>query len=118
MPDSIVIDQLELSARIGVPGEERAQPQRLTLTLSLWPRRDFTALEDRIENTVDYHRVCLAVKALAAADPRHLIETLAGDIARMLLRDFPLAAVEVELRKFVLPETNFVAVKIRRERAL
>lgn len=115
-PDLILIDQLELSARIGVPELERAQPQRLTVTLALQPQRDFSALEDRIEHTVDYHRVCLAVQATAAEKPRRLLETLTEEIARMLLRNFPLAAVEVELRKFILPETNFVAVKIRRER--
>ena len=29
--------------------------------------------------------------------------------------DFPLTAVEIELRKYILPETEFVAVKIRRD---
>src|SRR5207249_4463684 len=48
--DLILIDQLELSARIGVPDAERAQPQRLTATLTLQPQRDFSALQDRIEN--------------------------------------------------------------------
>ena len=114
-PDLIVIDQLELSARIGVPEQERAQPQRLTATVTLQPQHDFSAFEDRIENTVDYHRVCLAIQALAAEKSRRLLETLAEDIARMLLHDFSLVAVEVELRKFILRDTNFVAVKIRRE---
>ena len=35
MHDTILISNLELSARIGVTGEEQAQPQRLTVTLSL-----------------------------------------------------------------------------------
>ena len=115
MRDCIFIQKLELRARIGVPDSERSQPQRLTANLVLEPIRGFSVLDDRIENAVDYHRVCLAVQALATSGSRHLLETLAEEIAQMLLRDFLLAAVEIELRKFILPDTDFVAVKIRRE---
>ena len=116
MPDRILIESLELSSRIGVPDEERAQPQRLTANLVLEPIRDFRALDDRLENTVDYFVLSECVKALSLARPRHLLETLAGEIASELLARFPLRSVEIELRKYVLPDTAFVAVKLRRER--
>jgi len=116
MPDCIVIESLELSSRIGVPGEERAQPQRLTANLVLEPIRDFRALDDRLENTVDYFALGECVKALSLARPRHLLETLAGEIAGELLARFPLRSVEIELRKYILPDTAFVAVRLRRER--
>ena len=67
------------------------------------------------KNTVDYAEVCLRVAALASSEPLNLVETLAEHIALMLLADFPLSAVEIELRKYILPETEFVAVKIRRD---
>jgi dihydroneopterin aldolase len=116
MPDCILIEALELSSHIGVPDEERAAAQRLTVSLVLEPLRDFPELEDRIENTVDYFALSEFVKTLSLARPRRLIETLAEDIATELLARFPLRAVEVELRKFILPDTKFVAVKIWRER--
>ena len=116
MPDRILIASLELSSFIGVPDAERAAAQRLTVNLVLEPIRDFTALGDALENTVDYFRVCEAVKALSLARPRCLIETLAGDIAAMLLERFALQAVELELRKYILPDTTFVAVALLRER--
>ena len=115
MPDLILIDSLELSAQIGITAEERALPQRLTVTLQLQPARNFTRLEDRIENTVDYFNVCAAVKEIAAARPRSLLETLAEEIAAGVLEKFPVQALEVELRKYILPDTRFVAVKIHRE---
>ena len=83
----------------------------------LEPIRDFRALEDRIENTVDYFALTEFVKAFSLARPRRLIETLAEEIATELLARFALSAVEIELRKFILPDTQFVAVRIRRERA-
>jgi len=117
MRDRILIEGLELSSQIGVPDEERAAPQRLTVNLILEPIRDFTALEERIENAVDYFAVGEFVKSLTAARPRKLIETLAGEIASELLARFPLEAVEVELRKYILRDTQYVAAAIRRERS-
>ena len=114
MRDSILVEQLELSSHIGITDEERATPQRLTATLRLEPKCDFSTPGDRIENTVDYFQVCLVVKEIAASRPRNLIETLAEEIARELLEKFTLDAIEIELRKFILPDTAFVAVKIRR----
>ena len=116
MRDTLVVEQLELSAHIGITDQERATQQRITVTLHLEPKRDFSALEDHIENAVDYFKVCLAVKETVAQRPRHLIETLAEEIARDLLKKFALGAVEIELRKFILPDTAFVAVQIRRTR--
>lgn len=115
MTDRIRIDSLELASYIGVPEEERKTTQRLTVSLLLEPIRDFRALDDQIENTVDYFSVCNFVKALSLAGPRHLIETLAQEIAEHLLVRYPLHAVEVELRKYILPDTAFVAVQLRRE---
>ena len=117
MTDRIFISNLELLSRIGITAEERDQPQRLTVSLGLEPRRDFSALEDSIGNAVDYATVCEKVRALASASQRNLIETLAVEIAQALLVEFPLDAVEIELRKYILPETDYVAVKIRREAA-
>ena len=117
MPDLIHIEQLELLARLGVPDDERATPQRLALNLTIEPERDFAELADRIENTVDYFVVAQTVQTLAAAKPRRLLETLAQEIADEVLARFPVRAVAVELRKFILPDTAFVAVRLRRERA-
>ena len=114
MADTIHIAELELSVHIGVPEEERVAPQRLTVNLTLQPRRDFRALEDAIENTVDYFTLSRAVQALARERPRKLIETLAEEIAMLILERFAVRAVEVELRKYILPDTAYVAVRLSR----
>jgi dihydroneopterin aldolase len=116
MDDNIFISALELHAHIGVPTAERTAPQPLTLSIRLFPMRCFVNLHDDIANTIDYATVCDAVRTEAAAKPRRLIETLAEDIAALLLSCFPVKAVEIELRKYVLPDSDFAAVCIRRER--
>jgi dihydroneopterin aldolase len=114
--DSILISGLELHAHIGVPAAERAAPQRLTISLRLVPTDGFSRLKDDIANTIDYATVSEAVREEAAAKPRRLIETLAEDIAAKLLTEFPLKAVEIDLRKYVLPGAEYASIRIRRER--
>lgn len=114
MTDRIVIDGLELQAQIGVSAEERVAPQRLTLNLVLEPAVSFGDLADRIERTVDYAAACRSVGEVVSASNCHLLETLAGKIAEHILQSYAVQAVDLELRKYVLPETSFVAVRIRR----
>lgn len=115
MRDEIRVEELELMARVGVPDEERAQPQRLTVSLVLQPRNRFGDLGDDLSRTVDYAAVCEELRRFVSDRQDKLIETLAHEMAEHLLRSFELLRVELELRKFVLPETKYVAVKVARE---
>ena len=115
--DEIHVRELELSAHIGVPDEERATPQRLTVSIVMWPGGGFQAMSDDLRNTVNYAAVCREVKELVARRRDKLIETLAEAIAGRLLAAFPLARVQIELRKFILPDVKHVAVVLTRERS-
>lgn len=112
--DAIQIFALELSARVGVPDEERNEPQRLTANLSIFPMKGFVALDDCIENTVDYFALSRRVKQVAAERPRKLIETLGEEICACILEEFAVSGVTVELRKYILPDTEYVAVCLSR----
>jgi len=116
MEDSIFISQLEVRAHVGVPPAERGAAQRLTISLRIVPERGLAGLGDDIANTIDYAAVCIAARQEAESRPRRLIETLAGDIAALLLAKFPARAVEVEVRKYILPGTEYVGVRIWREK--
>ena len=50
--DEIRIKELELTARVGVSEEERAQPQRITVSLVLRLRSSFAELEDDLSRTI------------------------------------------------------------------
>jgi len=114
----IHIDQLELMARIGVPDEERATEQRLTVSITLWPLTPKGQSDDDISQTVDYAVVCDETKKFIASRRDKLVETLADAVAEHLLQFFPLQRIEVELRKFILPEVEFVSVTVTRERSV
>lgn len=112
----IHIHQLEVMARIGVPDEERATAQRLTFNLTLWPARPLSELNDEIDKAVNYAAVCVEVKKFVERRSDRLIETLADALAEHLLARFEIRALTVELRKYILPEVEFVSVTVTRER--
>lgn len=112
--DRIHIEQLEIHANVGVPDAERAVKQRLLVNLTLTPRNEFRQLNDALERTVDYAAVCEAVKEFVGDRSFKLIETLADELASLVGDRFGVAGVEVEVRKFILPDTAYVAVRTSR----
>jgi dihydroneopterin aldolase len=115
--DEIEIRRLAVSTHIGVPDEERANAQTLWISVKMRPNQGFYGLNDEVQNTVDYYAISLRLGDLAAVRPRKLIETLATYIADCLLGEYPLASVAVEIEKQILPNTDYVAVRIQRVRA-
>ncbi len=81
VPDQIHIEQLEVLTRIGVPEEERANPQKLTVSISLWPYQKADNLIDNIEQTVNYSAVAEETKNFVRDQSLNLIETLADRLA-------------------------------------
>ena len=114
MKDKISIAEIEVECRIGVPDKERSDPQRLLISLELEKNFSIAAQADDLTKTIDYHAVWLRVREICSEKERRLIETMAEEIARNILREFSAETVRVEIRKFILPETRHVAVRIER----
>jgi dihydroneopterin aldolase len=115
--DSITLSGLKITSWIGVPAEERAHPQSLEATVEMIPVRGLGGLGDLIEHTIDYAIVASQIQEVAVTQKRRLIETLAEEIADVLLASHPLHRVTVEVRKFILPHCGHVAVRISKGRA-
>lgn len=117
MDDEIHIEQLEVLAHIGVPEDERSQPQRLTISITFWPMRQAREMGDDISRAVNYATVCDETRRLVQNRFDRLIETLADALAKHLLGIFEIERIVVEIRKFVLPDVQFVSVTVTRDRA-
>jgi FolB domain-containing protein len=107
----IRIDSLRVKTWIGVPDAERMDAQEIEIDIRIQPTRSFAEMQDDINLTVDYAAVCQRVSEVAAERPRRLIESLAQEICEMILKEFAATSAEVEIRKFILPETRYVAVR-------
>ena len=114
--NEIWIKGLRIRSLVGVSDEERQQEQELLVDLCIQPSSPFAYMNDDIMRTIDYDAVARRVRVFAAEGPRHLLETLAADIARLVVDEFHAVAVTVEVRKFILPETDYVAARCRLER--
>ncbi|MEJ0088909.1 MAG: dihydroneopterin aldolase [Limisphaerales bacterium] len=112
----ISIVDLEVFYRVGVPDAERAQPQRLLLTVEM--ESDFSAAtkSDGIADTIDYYAVTQRLLKFGAGREWKLIEKLAADIADTVMAEFKPLSVLVEVKKFIIPEARYVAVSLRRGR--
>lgn len=113
--DQVRIERLEIFAHIGVPDEERAAAQRLTFNIAFWPIRQAGELKDEISKAVNYASVCAETRKFAAASRSKLIETLANGLALHLLERFEIRRITIELRKYILPDVEFVSVTVTRE---
>src|SRR6516165_3400295 len=98
--DEIHIEQLEVSSVIGVSEHERKAPQRLTINISFWPRRETHDMADKIDQTINYALVAEETQRFVCHEAVNLIETMADRLAAHLLKSFPIQKVTVEIRKF------------------
>lgn len=112
--DQIFIRGQVLNCHIGVPDEERSVPQDLIVHTRFSPSELWSTGNDDIDQTVDYHSVYTRINEVAASHPRKLIETLAEDIADMVLSEFAVDEVSIEIEKSILPNTDCVGVTINR----
>jgi 7,8-dihydroneopterin aldolase/epimerase/oxygenase len=112
--DTITISDLEVTYHVGVPDAERANPQRLLITVCMEHDIHAAAVSDDLTRTIDYFAVCQRLLRLGEGRSWRLIEALADEIARVVLSEFAPARVHVEVKKFIIPETRYVSVRVTR----
>lgn len=112
--DEIHIEQLEVSSIIGVSEHERKSPQRLTINISFWPRRQTQDMADKIGDTINYALVAEETQRFVHDQSVNLIETLADRLAAHLLKNFPIQKITVEIRKFPLEHAKYVSAVVTR----
>jgi dihydroneopterin aldolase len=108
----ISIVDLEVFCRVGVPDAERAQPQRLLLTVEMESDFSKAAKTDSIADTIDYFAVTQRLLKFGQGREWKLLEKLAADIAGAILSEFKPQNVTVEIKKFVIPQARHVSVQI------
>ncbi len=114
-PD-IVVNKLRVPVFIGVPDEEREKSQDLKISLQIETRDGLLGLSDDLAGTIDYYQVTEAIKELAASRPRKLIETLAEEIADLVVDQFQARSVQVKVEKPILMNCEGVVVAVTKTR--
>lgn len=112
--DLIAIRDLEVHYHVGVPDAERAKAQRLLIDVEMGSDFTAAAASDDLTRTIDYYAVSRRLLRLGEGRSWRLIEALAVEIAELVLKEYGAAKVAVEVKKFILPETRHVSVRVER----
>lgn len=113
---TIRIVDLEVFYRVGVPDEERANPQRLLVTIEMDACTEEVATSDDLADTIDYFSVSQEVMQFGADRSWKLLEKLSADLAKMILEKYLPECVRVEIKKFIIPEARHISVVYTRIR--
>ena len=114
MSDLICIRDLEVFCRVGVPDDERAQSQRLLITVEMQVDISGAVQSDDLTKTIDYFAVTRRLLQFGEGREWKLIETLASEAADCVRGEFGATGATVEVKKFVLPEVRWVSVRVTR----
>jgi dihydroneopterin aldolase len=112
--DRIVIKDLEVDAYIGVTEVERAQTQRLLITVELERDLAEAGRKDSEAATTRYDVVADMIRKVVAERPRKLVEAVATEIAEIILARKLATGATVEVKKFSIPRSQYVSVHIHR----
>jgi 7,8-dihydroneopterin aldolase/epimerase/oxygenase len=119
MTDRIVLRNIRLEGRHGVPDEERALPQPFEVDVELGLDLRPAGTSDDLARTVDYGGVDEIVRRIVGTESHRLLETIAERIADEVLRRFDVEEVTVRVRKPAVRlggPLDYAAVEIRRQR--
>ena len=100
MADKIIMTGVEVEGCHGCSDEERHTPQPFVVDVELYLDLLEASKSDDLGDTIDYAAVIDEVKKIVVGTSRNLIETVAQEIADMLLRRYLLLeGVKVVLHK-------------------
>jgi dihydroneopterin aldolase len=106
----IRIVDLEVFYNVGVPDEERAQPQRLLICVEMEVDFSAAAASDRLNHTIDYYSVCQELLNYGKGRSWRLIEKTAANLADFIMVRFKPRGVTIEVKKFIIPQAKYVSV--------
>jgi dihydroneopterin aldolase len=115
--DVIRLRDVTVFPRLGVAEIEKEWVQKVSLDVELVLDLSPAARTDDVTQTVDYERVYRRIREVAHARKFHLIESLAGEIAEMIVGEFDVDRTIVRVRKTNLPfDANLSCVEVELER--
>lgn len=97
--DLVFIRDLRVDTIVGVYDWERQIKQTLVFDIDMATDIHRAAVSDDLQFAVNYHAVSLRVSSYVEAHHTALIETLAEDVAKLILTEFKVQWVRLQLTK-------------------
>jgi len=117
MSDAILLDGIELSARLGVTAAERAMRRPVRLDLEIERELGQAGRTDALSDTLDYQEIYDIAAEIVEKREFCLVEALAESVAQALCDRCDIERVTVTARKFkpVAGVLEMAGVRITRE---
>ena len=112
--DTLIIRQLVAQCRLGVFEWEQAKPQTVWIDLELEIDAAKASAQDDVNDAVDYAKLISQVKTLVEHKSYRLMETMAEEVATLILTSFRVPQVLVRITKRALPGIESATVEITR----
>ncbi|WP_169312036.1 dihydroneopterin aldolase [Syntrophobotulus glycolicus] len=103
----------------GVMPEEKITGQRFIVDMDIYPDVPLISGSDNIEFTVDYAEVYGVIKRCVEEEKYNLLETLAEQIVKEVMKRFSCTKIRVEVHKPNAPIPGMIrdiSVELKRER--
>ncbi len=97
--DIVFIEKLKIPATIGVWEWEQRIKQNLIIDLELGTDNRNPAATDNLEDAVSYKDVAIRVSEFVSGSSHKLIETVAENVANIILTEFPISWCRVKVSK-------------------
>ena len=97
--DKIFIKDLEIETVIGIYEWEREVRQLISVNIEMTVDTKKAARSDKVEDSLDYKKVCKRITSLTKQSKSKLIENLAHKIAETILSEFSVSNVVVTVEK-------------------
>lgn len=115
--DKIFLSALSIECIVGIWEWERRVKQTVIIDLEMAADIRRAAASDRIEDTIDYKKVAKRLIAFVGDSQFNLVETLAEQIARVVVVEFGVEWVKVRLNKQgAIRGARDVGIEIERRR--
>lgn len=113
--DKIILTDLRINAVIGIWDWEKRNPQTISIDLEMQTDTKKASQLDSIEDALDYKAVSKRVKQFIQASQFNLIETLAENVAKIILEEFDVQWLKLRISKpFAIRDSRNVGVSIER----
>ena len=97
--DKVLINNLQVETIIGIFDWEREVKQVVMIDLEMEFDNKKAAKSDDIKDALDYKKVGKKITAFVEKSKYKLVERLAEQIAKLVLKEFPVSSVTVSLMK-------------------
>lgn len=115
--DYIHIDGLRISGKHGHYVRERRGTQDFEISVKVAIDTAKAGKSDKLRHSLNYSHIKTIIEDVFAAAPRYLLETLAEDIAKKVLKDKRAKEVSVTIKKLAIWKNGIPGVTIVRKQS-